>query len=330
MRKISTFFYHIGQGFIGVFRNGIMTVASTLILVSCMLILGTFYVVIDNIDTNYKTTDDINLIKIYVPDSLGQKQIDKMKSAIDKIGHDLGNIESCKYFTKVQNLERYKETSKLGEDILSLFNAENNPLPNSFEIHFTSFANPNFDMDKVYQLQSRLLSIEYQAPDDSTRKLSQEDIKENISLYDKVNSVNNTLTIIGAGMMIILLIVSLFVIMNTIKLGLHARRNEIMFMRYCGATKNFIRTPFIIEGIIIGIISAGMAFGLQWYIYEYIIKEFFAGKSSSVVGDVGNVAILQLTPFNSYSSLLILIFLGLGLFAGIISSSLSIKKYLKV
>ncbi|OGO86993.1 MAG: hypothetical protein A2Y15_07425 [Clostridiales bacterium GWF2_36_10] len=317
MRIISTFFYHIGQSFIGIFRNGVMSIASTLILVSCMIILGTFYVVIDNIDTNFKMTDDINLIKIYLPDNLSQEQIDEVEDELIKINDELGNIEEYKYYTKKENLEKFKNSTKLPDNLFP----KDNPLPNSYEIKFTPFSDENFDIELVYKLQERLGNIKYISPDD---------IKENIDLYDKVNSINNTLTVIGAGMMGILLIISLFVIMNTIKLGMHSRRNEIMFMRYCGATKSFIRTPFIIEGIIIGIVSAGVAFGLQYYLYDFVIKDFITGQNTSVLGETAETATLLFTPFNEYVKLILIAFLGIGLFAGIISSSISIKKYLKV
>ena len=321
MRKISTFFYQIGQGFVGVVRNGVMSTASVLVLVSCMLIVGTFYMVIDNIDRNLKSIDDINVISIYLSDELDEEQIGVIEQKIRKIGEELGNIEQCRRYTKAENLERYKAKAGADADFLNFYNDLNNPLPNSFEIHFTSFSAPNFHMDDVYKLKNRLEGIE---------NISNSDIKENIALYDKVTGLNNTLTLVAGWMMAILLVVSLFVIMNTIKLGLHSRRNEIAFMRYCGATKSFIRTPYIIEGIIIGIISAGIAFGLQYYIYEYIITDVMTGGTGSVLDSLDTVTALNIAPFSEYVYLLGAAFLGLGFFAGVISSSISLKKHLKV
>lgn len=319
MRKISTFFYHLGQGFIGIFRNGVMSTASVLVLVSCMLIVGTFYIVIDNLDRNLKSIDDINLICIYLDDELTEEQINYIDGQIDKIGQELGNIVDYKLYSKTDNLERYKKNKDENADFLKFYNEHNNPLPNSFEIHFTSFSDPEFKMDDVYKLKNRLDEIE---------NIDNDDIKENIELYDKVTGVSNTLTMIGIWMMAILLIVATFVIMNTIKLGMHSRRNEIVFMRYVGATKRFIRTPFIIEGIIIGIFSAGISLGLQYYIYQYIISDAFSG-STGVLDSVESVAAIEFAPFSEYIKLLALVFLGLGFFSGVIASSISIKKYLK-
>lgn len=320
MRKISTFIYQLGQGFLGVIRNSVMSVASMLVLISCMIIIGTFFLIIKNIDYNFKTIDDINIIKIYVPDSLAEEKINSIGEEIDKIGKELGNIEKYEYFTKSQNLAHFKETTDLDKELLDQFTEENNPLPNSYEIHFKGFSEKDFDIDKVYMLLQKIGSID---------GVSAENIKENISLYDKVTSVNNTLTVLGVGMMGILLIVSLFVIMNTVKLGLHARRHEIKFMRYCGATKSFIRTPFIIEGVIIGIISAGISFGLQFYIYKYVIAEILTGKTGDILGSSGHTASMQLVAFGEHSGFIMLVFVGIGLFAGIISSSMAIKKHLR-
>lgn len=321
MRRISTFIYQIGQGFVGVFRNGVMSFASLLVLVSCMLIVGTFYMVIDNIDKNLKSTDDINIIYVYLPEGLTDEQTLDINEQIKKIGEEIGNIVDWQSYSKEQNFERYKNRAGVSAKFLDIYNEHNNPLPSSIEIRFTSFSSADFNMDDVFKLKNRLESIEY---------ISNEDIKENLALYEKVTGLNKTLTLVAAWMMAILLVVSLFVIMNTIKLGLHARRNEITFMRYCGATKSFIRTPFIIEGIIIGIFSAGVALGLQYYIYEFIISDAMAGGTGSIIESIDSVTALSLAPFSDYLQLLAAAFLGLGFFAGVISSTISLKKHLKV
>ncbi|MDD4164875.1 MAG: permease-like cell division protein FtsX [Eubacteriales bacterium] len=316
MRKIGTFFYHIGQGFIGISRNIVMSSASVLVLVSCMLIVGTFYLVIDNFSVNLKSTDNINMIKITIPDELTDDQVTRVFSDVLELKEKLDNVEKVEFFTKMQNLQIYREKNPKLSDYLVIFNEDDNPLPASIEITFTSFTDPDFEMDEVYQLKNKLEEIE---------NIHNEDIHENIALYDKVTSVTDTLTMVALYMLVILLLVSLFVIMNTIKLGMHSRRHEIMFMRYVGATKSFIRTPFIIEGIIIGLISAAVAYGLQFYVYNYIIADILTENST-----INSASIIELAPFENYRTLLIYGFLGIGFFAGVVSSSLSIKKYLKV
>ena len=149
------------------------------------------------------------------------------------------------------------------------------------------------------------------------------DIKDHIELYGNVMSIKNTLYIVGLWLMAILLIISLFVIMNTIKLGVFARRNEITFMRLCGATKSFIRMPFLVEGIIIGVFSAAISFGIEFYLYDYLLKDIISSATGSGSGIIS-------APFwEEYALFVGVGFLVIGLFAGIISSSISLKKYLK-
>jgi cell division transport system permease protein len=318
MKRLSTFVYHIRQGIVGIFRNGIMSITSTLVLVSCMIIVGTFYMIIDNIDRNLKSIEDINVITIYLADTLTEEQIKKIDADIEKLKNELGTIKEKTYYTKSQNLERYKQKSGTDAEFLEQYNDDNNPLPNSFEIKFTSFSDPSFKMEDIYTLKNRLDGIE---------NIESKDIKENLSLYNKVTSVNNTLTIVAIWMMAILLVVSIFIIYITIKLGMHSRRHEISFMRYVGATKTFIRTPFIIEGILIGLFSAGISIGAQYYIYTYLITDILTEKS--IIDVAQSSSLITFAPFGDYVKLLIIAFIGLGLFAGVIASSLSIKKYLK-
>jgi len=317
MKMLSTFLYHLRQGIVGIFRNGIMLITSSLVLISCMIIVGTFYMIIDNIDRNLKSIDDINIITIYLSDDLTDEQIDKIEADIKALQQELNTIKSYQRFSKADNLRRYKERAGADTEFLEQYTDENNPLPNSFEIRFTSFSDPNFKMEDIYALKNRLDQIE---------NIESKDIKENLTLYSKVTSVNNTLTIIAIWMMLILLLVSIFIIYITIKLGMHSRRHEITFMRYVGATKSFIRTPFIIEGIIIGLFSAGLSVLAEYYIYTYLIMDILTDKA--LVG-AETSSLITFAPFGDYIKLLAIAFVGLGLFAGIVASSLSIKKYLK-
>lgn len=314
MKMLNNFFYHLRQGIVGIFRNGIMSITSTLVLVSCMITVGTFYMIIDNIDRNLKSTDNINVIIIYLSDNLTEEQIAKIDSDIEALKNELGTIKEKKFYTKSENLERYKAEHKEDGEFLENYTEETNPLPSSFEIRFTSFSDPNFKMEDIYTLKNRLEQIQ---------NIDSKDIKESLSLYSKITSLNNTLTIIAIWMLAILLFVSIFIIYITIKLGMHSRRHEITFMRYVGATKSFIRTPFIIEGVIIGLFSAGLSLIAQYYVYNYLIMDIVHVSGEEAL------SFINLAPFGDYTKLLAIAFAGLGLFAGVVASSLSIKKYLK-
>ncbi len=305
---ISTFFYELWQGVLGIIRNSVMSLGSVLALVSCMIILGTFYSVLDIIEQSFRSVDDLNIVVVNLNPALDETQVATIRHQVESLKDDpeIDVIESVEFLTKAENWHRFLEgDDSLSELLKGYFDEYNNPLPDSLRIKFTSFS----DMDKLYSLRYALSSIEGIEP---------EDIKEKFDLYDQVTNVMNAITVTGAWILIILLLVTIFIIINTLKLGMHARRNEIYFMRYCGATKSFIRMPFIIEGIIIGLISAGVAFGLQYYIYDYMLADIFKEYS------IGTIP-----AFSYYIPTFLIAFAAIGLFAGIIGSWVSIKKYLK-
>lgn len=309
---ISTFLYELWQGILGILRNSVMSLGSVLALVSCMVILGTFYSVLDIIEQSFRAVDDMNIIVINLDTALSETEVAEIRHTVEnlKTEQNIDIIENVEYLSKAENWERFvakleADGSSVGELLSGYFDAYNNPLPECIRIKFTSFS----DMDKLYSLRYTLSSIDGIRPDD---------IQEKFDLYDQVTNVMNAITVTGVWILAILLLVTIFIIINTLKLGIHARRNEIYFMRYCGATKAFVRMPFIIEGIIIGIISAVTAFGLQYYIYDFILADIFREYKISTIPE-----------FSYYVTSYICAFAAIGLITGAVGSWVSIKKYLK-
>ncbi|MBQ4316833.1 MAG: FtsX-like permease family protein [Clostridia bacterium] len=360
--KPSVFFYNLGQGFKGVFRNSVMTTASILVLIACMILVGTFYLVIDTIDRNFKAIDNLNVIEIML-----NKDYDE--GEIIEIGKELAVIcnaspiidweESCWkddmlvpkksdddaksanfYYVSADEhldmmLEMYDDDwikaifefddehgHDEGENGGVVNAVEDNPLRPSYRISFINLS----DFDEVTKVKSKIDAINIADKNgNAIDAIATEDIKDHVELYGNVMSIKNTLYIAGLWLMAIFLLISLFVIMNTIKLGVFARRNEITFMRLCGATKSFIRMPFIVEGIIIGIFSAAISFGIEFYLYEYLLKDII----SSATGTSGSSTIISAPFWDEYAIVLAVAFVAIGLFAGVVSSSISLKKYLK-
>lgn len=295
MKKIRNFFYLIGQGFIGIFRNSIMTTASILVLVCCMLIMGTFGLVVKVIEKNFEQIDNLNVIVAYLEDDLDEASVASLQNQIKA----MRNVNDVNYVSKEEAFERLKEQMN-DDELLDHYGDEFNPLPASFEIIF----------DKPDQAQLLKNSIEKLGGIAET--------SDKITIVERISLITGGLMIIAWILMGVLLIVSLFVIMNTIKLGVFARKNEITIMRYVGATGAFITMPFIVEGVLIGIFAAAIATGIQYYLYRYVIGDIIVSYG------IGTVP-----PFTDYLSYVVLAFIAIGLFAGIIASSLSLKKYLK-
>ena len=353
----STFFYIIGQGVKGVFRNRVMTVASILVLIACMVLVGTLYLVIDTIESNFKDIEDIRVIEVRIDKYYTEDQILQIADQFAEIcdssevvdwnsgmwksdiliprDENFKFISADEHLKNMFNTEEYKWLTNVfkPEDIQS-FNENydplgiesvmmDNPLRPSFRITFKSFS----DMDAVRSLVARIdaVSISDENGVELPDTIPTDDIKNNVSIYLNVMSIKNVLSVASIWLMAIFLIISLFVIMNTIKLGVAARENEIKFMRLCGATKRFVRMPFMIEGIIIGIFAAIFAFGIEFYLYEYLLK----GIISSATGTGGIEGIKTASFIYDYGFKLGIGFTVIGLFAGVVASGISMKKFLK-
>jgi cell division transport system permease protein len=249
------------------------------------------------VDDNLSRVDTLNVIVAYIDPSTTDEDIQTMKSEIEAYSPGV----TVKYIDKETGLENLKDD--MGSDIdldMYLDQSRLNPLPDTFEITFAS-------AEGAEALNNYINNLD---------KITE--TKHKIGLVEKVDTASKGLMAIAAILMGVLLLVALFVIMNTIKLGVFARRDEIAVMRYVGATNAFIITPFLIEGIIIGAFSACLAFGIQYYLYTQVISDI-----------VHSYGIGTIAPFGDTALIIVAGFLGIGLFAGIIASGISIKKYLK-
>jgi len=322
MKFIRNFFYLIGQGFVGVHRNSIMSTASILVLVCCMLILGTFGLVIKGIDDNLNMVKDLNVITAYISEYASDADIETMQNSIT--GYAQG-VE-CRFVSKEEGLETLRRDLGDDEYLKAYFEPDDvseeegvthakrpNPLPDTFEITFENGVSAEALNNYVSNLKIEFVNVN--GTTDTVPGIT--DTRHRIGLVEKFANAKKGMVMIAGLLMGVLLIVALFVIMNTVRLGMFARREEIAVMRYVGATKVFVVMPFIVEGVIIGVFSALLAFGLQYYLYTYVVTDI-----------VSNYGLGSLMAFGEAAKLIGAGFLGIGLFAGIIASGVSVKKYL--
>ena len=293
----------IGQGFISFWRNGVMTTAAILILICCMLVLGSFYTVVDNLNHFIdEQMDEIKTINAYVNAKVSEEDVAEIeKKLVDLMNSDGSNIVSYERFTKQQALEEMASKSEDLKQILEKYNETNNPLPETFNIKYKDF-------DGVQKLLRDLEEI-----------FGADNIKSRVDTYESLKELRSTATMVGFWLMALLLVVAVLVIMNTVKLTVYARRKDIAIMRYIGATSAFVVSPFIVEGIIIGIVSTIISCGLQYYLYTGVIVDI-----------VEDYAAIDLVPAMDYFPIVPLVFLAIGLFAGVVASAVSVKKHLDV
>ncbi len=291
--------YLISQAFKSLFRNGMMSVASIAVLMSCLTVMGSFALLVYNINYNLDQLGSLNEIVAYCDTELTDEDVDSIGRRIRLL--DNVNEESVKLITKEEVLieERQKYS-----DFTDLFDQMDqsgvNPYPDTFVIQYE-------DNNKVASLQMELEQIE------GVHK-----VQCRADLAESIESLKNSIIFIFMWFLAILFLVSVFVIINTIKLAVHSRNKEITIMRYVGATKWFITTPFVIEGIVIGVVSSGIAFAAEYFLYRAVYNTVYA-----------NYGMIDIVPFGELQQVLLIGFVAVGVITGIIGTSISLSKHLK-
>lgn len=222
---------------------------------------------------------------------------------LERVENNIRSLENVSEVTLITNEQALAEEMERLSDYQGIFETMGegeNPYPNSFVI--------------TYENNEDVSTLEYnlQHIDGIYKVNCRSDIAQNIA------SLKNGIILIFLWFMAILFVVSVFVIINTVKLAVFSRRQEISIMRYVGATKWFITLPFIIEGIIIGLISSGLGYLLQWYMYSYVEK--------IVISDYKMLTVIGFSALQNY---VLAGFLLIGIFTGVLGSCISLRKYLK-
>ncbi len=296
-RRYSVRFF-LEQAFKGLTRNSVMSVASIAVLMSCLIVLGSFSLLIFNINVNLDKIASLNEIMVYCEYDLTEEQIVAVENSINS----LSNVGSVTRITKDESLQTMKDESGEYSDLYSDITAENNPLCDSFEIVYS-----DLDETAVFNLEAELRSIEGVRKINSVYKVAK-----------TIDNLKNGIMLVFIWFLVILFVVSVFVIINTIKLAVYSRKTEITVMRYVGATNGFITYPFIFEGVIIGVAASALAFAIQSYIYIYVEK--------MAATDMQMISVLT---YKEICPVLIAGFLVIGILTGVIGSVASLNKYLK-
>ena len=293
--------YLIGEGIRNLFKNKKSTMSTLMIMCMTMFIFGLFFVVGENINAFVKSIADAQGIRVFIQDSATEKEIDDIAKEIAEIPGVRGYPV---LISKEEALESMQEM--LGPELIEGYeNAEDIIFPLSYEVALE-------DLELNEQVQEQIMQIE---------KIDEiKSANEEISLIVKIAK---GVRIVTAAILILLIIISTGIISNTIKLTVHARRKEISIMKYVGATNSFIRWPFIVEGIIIGMLAGLLSVAIIGIVYTYI-----AGKATEIM--LIDMLYLKLIEFKDMFNLILTVYLTLGIGIGITGSAISMKKYLEV
>ncbi|WMJ76745.1 MULTISPECIES: permease-like cell division protein FtsX [unclassified Sedimentibacter] len=294
--------YIFRQAFKSMWRNRMMGLASIGSVTAVLMILGFVLIIVLNVNNVAMVTkESFDEIAVYLLDDVEEEQIDEMGKSFREINGVIG----VAFQTKEYALEQLKED--WGENAFLLEGLRKNPLPNTYVVQ----------LDDVSKSESVIKKIQ-----------TFEGVEDVMYYKDAVNSLIKIADFIkrtGAGIIIILLFISVFIISNTIKITVLNRQKEIELMQYIGATNGYVRGPFMIEGIMLGLIGAFVSIILIFVGYNYIVN-YLAGRYVALLSGMSGYLVGVEMILND----LIIIFLTIGIGIGILGSLISLKKFLSV
>lgn len=289
--------YLIKEGYDNLNKHGSKTISTMLIICATMLILGIFIIILQNVNKNVETLRLEQGLQAFIEDKSTDEDVAYMEDQIRLID----GVSEIQYMSKSEAYEDAKEQFKDQDYFLD--GLENLDIfPASFIVKFTNIE----EADTIKAAVEKIDGI-YK-------------VKYNADTIEAVVSISKVANYFLLGVGIVLLVVSIFIISNTIKLAVYSNKREIFIMRYIGATNSFIVKPFIVEGAIMGVVSALISFIVISIVYVYI---YVALNSSYALG------VFKFIPYSTIWYQILLAYIFLGLFIGIFGSAISLKKYLK-
>lgn len=293
--KLNRLGYLIKSGFTGIFSHGLMSFATVTITMACLIIMGSFGLLVVNINEMIADLESENEVVAFIDENLTEEEA----RAIEPLIEAVPNVADAQFMSRAEAMENFQE---------------------------------DYDPELFDSLDESVFRHRYiiQLTDISLMSQTEADL-ENVDGVAKVNAhldyaqgfitARNIVSIVSLALIIILIVVSFFIMTNTIKLATFTRREEIAIMRMVGASNGFIRCPFIVEGLVLGILGGLLAFIIEWGLYSLLINKVMTGVASSLIA---------LVPFSAVMWPLLIAFLGVGILVGVFGGSSAIRNYLKV
>ena len=297
--KHSIFGYLLGEGFRNVFHNKKSSGASLAIMCATMLIFGLFFMIIENLNNAVETLETQQGIQVFIQKTATDAQMEQIGEQIQAID----GVNKVTFVSKEDALNQTKEKLKDKQALIAGWD-ESNPFKASYVVTLT-------DLKLSSQVQDEIKKID-----------NIDSIQSRDETINGLVAIANGVRIVSAVILTLLVLISIFIIGNTIKLTVHARRKEISIMKYVGATDSFIRWPFVIEGIIIGIVAALLSILVLGIAYSLITN----AAANSIISTMG----IKLLSFTDMTTLLVIVYMVLGIGIGALGSSISMRKYLQV
>ncbi len=301
--KFSTFWYNVGQGLKNIWRNKLFSLASIATMSACIFLFGVFYSIGVNFTSMVHSAEEGVTIIVYFDQGVSQEQI-------DKVGEEIGKrAEVAKYdfVTADEAWASYKDKYFEGNEAAAEGFAEDNPLANSehYEIYLNDVS-----------MQQTL--VDYLQGLDGVRKVSYSEVAA-----QTLSDFNSLIGYIFVGVIIILVAVAVFLINNTVTVGISVRKEEIAIMKLIGAKDKFVRAPFVVEGVFIGLIGSIIPLVLLFFLYQGIVS--YVSERFKFIGDL-----VSFVPVGTVFTILVPVSLVLGIGIGYIGSRMTLHKHLQV
>ncbi len=293
--KSSKIGYLIKEGLKSIVTHGFMSFASVTIIVACLVIMGSFTLIAVNIDAMLDDLEADNVMVAYVEETLPQEEARALQPQIE----GLANVRSCEFETREQAFEEFVSQHE-GQSAFQSLPAE--VLRDRFIIYLE-------DISLMEQTEEQVRQVVGVAR-----------VRADTKVAEGFMNVRNVVSAVSLILVVVLVVVSVFIMSNTVKLATVSRKDEIAIMKMVGASNWFIRFPFVVEGLVLGLFGGLLAFLLEWAVYDIM-----TGQILSLLGNL-----LTVIPFASISAVVLLVYLGVGLVVGVFGSSIAIRNYLQV
>ena len=294
--RINNIGYLLKEGIKGIFTHGFMSFAAVCVTVACLLIVGSFSVLVYNVNIMVDELNKTNEVLVYVDSELEDAEARSVGTRINLID----NVMKSEFVSREEALRNFVADHE-GDDAFTGVDASD--LRHRFVVTLE-------DNTLIEETAQQLKAVPGVAA-----------IRAEYELAEGFSTLQQILQIASMAVISVLLVVSLLIISNTVKLAMYDRRDEIAIMKMVGATNGFIRLPFVVEGFSLGMIGAALAFGIEWAMYDALVNK------------INMVDTLQLFTFVKFEDLLIpmvTVFVGAGMFVGVIGSWTSIRKFMDV
>ena len=294
--RLNNFGYLIKEGFRGIFLHGFMSFAAVIVTVACLVIVGSFSALAYNLDLMVEELNQTSEILVYIDSELSDAEAKSIGTKINL----LDNVLQATFVSREEALQNFIDDHD-GDSAFSGVQASD--LRHRFVVSLE-------DNTKMQQTDDQLKQLPGVAKTNAAYELA-----------EGFSTIQDVLHLVSMAVIAVLLVVSLLIISNTVKLAMYDRKDEIAIMKMVGATNSFIRLPFVVEGFTLGVIGAALAFGVMWLGYDAMIQK---------VTSVDSLQLFSFVPFQELLIPMVAVFGAAGMFVGIVGSWTSIRKFMDV